>query len=82
VATLNDKQNYYVRLHNGDWVTFPVKDLPQKWGYATVRRTINQTPLSEYIHLKDAALRAAIFGWPLGFGVWFFYRLIRFAVKG
>jgi hypothetical protein len=47
-----------------------------------IERVLNQTPLSAYLHPIDALKIAIIFGWPLGLGIWLFYRVARFAVEG
>jgi hypothetical protein len=33
-------------------------------------------------NLVTSSLAAVTFGWPLGLGVWFAYRIVRFAVRG
>jgi hypothetical protein len=33
-------------------------------------------------NLRTSSLAALTFGWPLGFGVWFAYRIVRFAIRG
>jgi hypothetical protein len=33
-------------------------------------------------NLVTSSLAAVLFGWPLGLGVWFTYRIVRFAIQG
>ena len=73
----DDKDAFYIQNYDGAWLKFAPGT-----SSACVTRTLNRTPLVDYIHPIDAALVALVFGWPLGLGTWFAYRIIRFTIKG
>lgn len=68
---------FYIQAYDGTWLKF-APGTPN----ARVVRTLNKTPLLDYVHPIDAALVALVFGWPLGLGAWFAYRVVRFAIEG
>jgi hypothetical protein len=73
-------RNLFVQRYDGSWIMIPNG---AKLPGLEITRTINNAPIwSAYIHPLDALSAALVFGWPLGFGVWIFYRIVRFAIRG
>jgi hypothetical protein len=72
-----EKDAFYIQDYDGAWLKFAPNT-----SSLSITRTLNRTSLRAYIHPTDALLVALVFGWPLGFGLWIFYRVVRFAIKG
>jgi len=77
-----EKDAFYIQDYEAKWLRF-APDVSS----GSVKRALNQTALWSadgfgYVHPMNVLPIALVFGWPVGFGIWAFYRIVRFAVQG